>query len=108
MGSGLGERLRGLFKTEPRVKVHLLIKGHIGHGFFSVDKTLKLPVGMTLNDLIAWAPERGIPLDEALDKSPHLKHTLMWNGERCPVAEHGERVIQDGDSIYLLAPLVGG
>jgi len=32
----------------------------------------------------------------------------MLNGERCPLAEHGERVLVDGDEIYLLAPIAGG
>ena len=30
---------------------------------------------------------RGIPLREALDKSPHLADTMMLNGERCPFDE---------------------
>jgi molybdopterin converting factor small subunit len=33
---------------------------------------------------------------------------MMLNGERCPLAENLERVLQDGDEIYLLAPLAGG
>jgi molybdopterin converting factor small subunit len=32
----------------------------------------------------------------------------MLNGERCPVAENQERVLADGDEVYLLAPLAGG
>ena len=44
----------------------------------------------------------------ALDNSPHLTETLMLNGERTPFAENAERVLADGDEIYLLAPLAGG
>jgi molybdopterin converting factor small subunit len=33
---------------------------------------------------------------------------MMLNGERCPLAEHKDRVLADGDEIYLLAPLAGG
>jgi sulfur carrier protein ThiS len=32
----------------------------------------------------------------------------MWNGDRCPVDEHAARPLQDGDSLYLLAPIAGG
>jgi molybdopterin converting factor small subunit len=49
-----------------------------------------------------------VPLSDALHNSPHLAETLMLNGERCPLAEHGDRELADGDKIYLLAPLAGG
>jgi molybdopterin converting factor small subunit len=32
----------------------------------------------------------------------------MINGERCPVADHLDRALEDDDQIYLLAPLAGG
>ena len=47
-------------------------------------------------------------LRAAIDDSPHLRHTLMLNGERCPVDENLDRVLADGDEVYLLAPLAGG
>lgn len=110
--SGWGiQRLRGLLKRTgdgPTLKVHLMIKGRIGPGWYDVDKTLKLPVGYTLGALVEEAPQLGVPLVEALRDSPHLSETLMWNGERCPVAEHAEREFADGDTLYLLAPIAGG
>ena len=64
--------------------------------------------GATLATLLDEAERRGIPLREALADSPHLRHTLMLNGERCPVDENLDRALADGDEVYLLAPLAGG
>jgi molybdopterin converting factor small subunit len=90
------------------VKVHVLIRGRIGEAWLDVDKRLKVPDGTTLAQLVELAEAAKIPLREALENSPHLAHTLMWNGERCPIDEHGERELHDGDEVYLLAPLAGG
>lgn len=99
----------GLFGAKAKkVKVRVLIKGRIGAGWYDVDRTLKVAAGTTLAELIAYGETRGAPLVTALSDSPHLTHTLMWNGERCPVDEHRERPVEDGDEIYLLAPLAGG
>jgi molybdopterin converting factor small subunit len=106
--------MRELFKKifggerRPVVRVHVLLKGRIGDGWQDVDRTLELPVGATLGALIEHAERERIPLRDAIDKSPHLRHTLMLNGERCPVAENLERELKDGDQVYLLAPLAGG
>lgn len=97
-----------LLGRKPGIKVHLLIKGRIGEGWQDVDRKLKLPEGATLGDLIEEAERVGIPLLEALDQSPHLRDTLMHNGERCPVEENRDRVLNDGDQVYLLAPFAGG
>jgi sulfur carrier protein ThiS len=102
---------RLLGRGEPRVPgvhVHVLIKGRIGEGWHDVDRTLVVPAGTTLADLMMIAQRDGVPLRDAIENSPHLRHTLMWNGERCPVDEHAARQIEDGDSIYLLAPVAGG
>jgi molybdopterin converting factor small subunit len=32
----------------------------------------------------------------------------MLNGERCPFEANKDRVLAEGDEIYLLAPLAGG
>jgi molybdopterin converting factor small subunit len=69
---------------------------------------MRLPAGTTLGKLVEVADGANVPLREALEKSPHLVETLMLNGERCPFAENSERVLQDGDEIYLLAPIAGG
>ena len=92
----------------PKIKVTVLIKGRIGEGWQDVDRTLKLPEGATLGDLIRAAERKGIPLRHAIDNSPHLRHTLMLNGERCPVEENLGRALSDGDQVYLLAPMAGG
>ena len=107
---GLRETLARWFgRTESTdVRVHVLIKGRIGEGWHDIDRNFDLPQGSTLADLIAHAEKRGVPLRDAIDKSPHLRHTLMWNGERCDVAEHATRELHDGDQVYLLAPLAGG
>ena len=44
----------------------------------------------------------------AIAESPHLAHTLMWNGERCAVEANHERRVEADDEIYLLGPLAGG
>jgi molybdopterin converting factor small subunit len=90
------------------VKVHVLIRGRIGDAWLDVDKRLKVPDGTTLAQLVEVAEAAKVPLREALENSPHLAHTLMLNGERCPMDEHGGRELCDGDEIYLLAPLAGG
>ncbi len=92
----------------PKIGVQVLIKGRVGEGWVDVDRHLRLPEGATLGELIALATARGIPLEQALASSPHLEHTLMLNGERCPVAENWDRVLEDGDRVYLLSPLAGG
>jgi molybdopterin converting factor small subunit len=90
------------------VKVHVLIRGRIGEGWVDVDENLTVPAGTTLGGLLAIATAKRIPLEEALASSPHLAHTLMLNGERTPVDENADRVLADGDQVYLLAPLAGG
>lgn len=105
--------MRELFKkmfgsNVPAVRVHVLIKGRIGDGWQDIDRTLALPVGATLATLLEHAERQRIPLRDAIDKSPHLRHTLMLNGERCPLAENMARELKDGDQVYLLAPLAGG
>ena len=91
-----------------RITVHLLIRGRIGEGWVDVDEDLDVPRGTTLRGLVAIADAKRIPLGDALAHSPHLAETLMWNGERAPIAEHGNRVLEHGDELYLLAPLAGG
>ncbi len=90
------------------LRVHVIIKGRIGEGWFDVDEQLYVPEGTTLAGLIEHAGERGVDMASAIADSPHLAHTLMWNGERCPVDEHADRAVADGDTVYLLAPLAGG
>ncbi len=101
--------LQGLFGPRaPRLRVRVMIKGRIGDGWHDVDEVLALPVGATLATLFEQATRAGIPLRDAVDHSPHLRHTLMLNGERCPVDENLARPMRDGDEVYLLAPLAGG
>ena len=100
---GIFDRLRG-----ETIRVHILIRGRIGDDWKDVDQHLRLPVGTTLGKLVEATDAAGIPLREALDHSPHLTETLMLNGERCPFVENADRVLADGDEIYLLAPLAGG
>lgn len=100
---GIFDRLRG-----DSIRVHILIKGRIGDDWKDIDEHLRLPRGTTLAKLVEVATGAGIPLREALDKSPHLTDTMMINGERCPFAENTTRELADGDEIYLLAPLAGG
>jgi molybdopterin converting factor small subunit len=100
---GIFDRLRG-----ESVRVHILIRGRIGDDWKDVDEHLRVPAGTTLGRLVEVTDAANIPLREALDHSPHLVDTMMLNGERCPFVENAERVLQDGDEIYLLAPLAGG
>lgn len=100
---GVFDRLRG-----NHIRIHILIRGRIGDAWRDVDEHLRIPAGTTLGKLIEVAEAAGIPLREALDRSPHLTDTMMLNGERCPIAENNGRVLADGDELYLLAPLAGG
>ena len=100
---GIFDRIRG-----DQIRVHILIRGRIGDDWKDIDEYLRVPQGTTLGRLVEVADNAGVPLREALDNSPHLVDTLMLNGERCPFTENAERVLADGDEIYLLAPLAGG
>jgi len=100
---GIFDRIRG-----DQIRIHILIRGRIGDDWKDIDEYLRVPEGITLGRLVEVAENAGVPLREALDKSPHLVDTLMLNGERCPFTENAERVLADGDEIYLLAPLAGG
>jgi molybdopterin converting factor small subunit len=100
---GIFDRLRG-----DQIRIHILIRGRIGNDWKEVDQYLRVPKGTTLGKLVEVADSAGIPLSQALAQSPHLVDTLMLNGERCPIADNGDRVLADGDEIYLLAPLAGG
>jgi molybdopterin converting factor small subunit len=90
------------------VRVRIVVKGRIGEGWFDIDRKLSLPLGSTLAALIEEADRAGLRLSQAIEASPHLRHTLMWNGERTPVAEHLDRELRDGDELYLLGPVAGG
>ncbi len=100
---GIFDRLRG-----DSHRIHILIRGRIGDAWQDIDTHLRVPAGTTLGKLIEVAESAGIPLREALEHSPHLTDTMMLNGERCPIGENAERVLADGDELYLLAPLAGG
>lgn len=97
---GIFDRLRG-----DSVRIHILIRARIGDDWKEIDEHVRVPAGTTLGRLVEATDAAGIPLREALDKSPHLVDTLMYNGERCPFVDNAERVLADGDEIYLLAPL---
>jgi molybdopterin converting factor small subunit len=100
---GIFDKLRG-----ESIKVHVLLRGRIGDDWKNIDEYVRIPAGTTLGRFIEVADEAGIPLTEAIASSPHLHDTMMINGERCPLADHKDRVLADGDEIYLLAPLAGG
>jgi molybdopterin converting factor small subunit len=102
--------LRRLVRREPAgaIRIRLVMKGRIGEGWYDVDEQIGLPDGATLATLLDVAQGRGIALRAAIESSPHLRHTLMWNGDRCPVEENLDRPMVDRDEIYLLAPLAGG
>ena len=100
---GIFDRLRG-----GTVRIHILIKGRIGDDWKDIDAHVRVPLGTTLGKLLEIADSAKIPLREALEHSPHLTDTMMLNGERCPFSDNTERVLAEGDEIYLLAPLAGG
>ena len=92
----------------PDALADVLIRGRIGEGWYDIDRKLKLPRGATLGEMLEVGEKKGIPFRDVLENSPHLRDTLMLNGERCPVSENGDREMSDGDELYLLAPLAGG
>lgn len=97
---GIFDKLRGA-----QIKIRIMIRGRIGDDWKDIDTYVRLPVGTTLGRLVEISR---LPIREALDHSPHLRDTLMLNGERCPFAENRDRRLQDGDELYFLAPLAGG
>lgn len=109
-GVSLVERARRWLASRggPRIRVHVLVRGNIGGRWYEVDRVVRVPEGTTLAELVAASRELGVPLDEAIAASPHLRDTIMLNGERCPVDAEGGRRLADGDELYLLSPLVGG
>ncbi len=100
---GIFDKLRG-----DSVRIHVLIRGRIGDTWRDIDEHVRIPAGTTLGRLVEVADGAKIPLRDALDHSPHLVDTMMLNGERCPFTENSERVLVDGDELYLLAPIAGG
>ncbi|HEX3483084.1 MAG TPA: MoaD/ThiS family protein [Kofleriaceae bacterium] len=100
---GIFDRLRG-----GNVRIHILIKGRIGDDWKDIDEHVRVPAGTTLGKLLDITDAARLPLREALARSPHLTDTMMLNGERCPLHANMDRVLADGDEIYLLAPLAGG
>jgi len=100
---GIFDRLRG-----GHIRIHVLIRGRIGDAWHDIDEHLRVPAGTTLGRLVEVADAAGVPLRDALANSPHLVDTMMLNGERCPLDENRDRVLAEGDEIYLLAPLAGG
>jgi hypothetical protein len=88
--------------------VRIVLRGRIGSGWHDVDRRVSVSPGATLGDLLEAAEREGIPLRAAIAESPHLAHTLMWNSERCALEANLERLVEDGDEIYLLGPLAGG
>jgi molybdopterin converting factor small subunit len=100
---GIFDRLRG-----ESLRIHIIIRGRIGDEWRDIDTHLRVPEGTTLDKLIEVAEGAGVPLREALARSPHLTDTMMLNGERCPLEQNRDRPLADGDELYLLAPLAGG
>lgn len=100
---GIFDRLRG-----GTIRIHILIKGRIGDEWKDIDQYVRVPTGTTLDKLLDITDAARLPLREALAHSPHLTDTMMLNGERCPLHANADRVLADGDEIYLLAPLAGG
>jgi molybdopterin converting factor small subunit len=100
----------GLFSRKARggIRIKVLIRGRIGEGWYDLDETVAVAPGTTLGQLLARDDTLGAALRDAVEHSPHLAHTLMLNGDRCAVDEHADRVLADGDELYLLAPLAGG
>ncbi|HZR84464.1 MAG TPA: MoaD/ThiS family protein [Candidatus Binatia bacterium] len=107
---GVLATLRRLVGGEPSgaIRVRVLLKGRTEAGWVDVDQQVALSAGATLGALIEEAERRGIRLRAAIENSPHLRHTLMLNGERCPVDDNLDRPLSDGDEVYLLAPFAGG
>ena len=104
----LREKLRGLLPAAGAIRVHVLVRGRIGAGWEDVDRIFSLRPGSTLAALLEEASRQGVPLRQMVERSPHLRHTLMLNGERCPLDESLGRPLADGDELYLLAPIAGG
>jgi molybdopterin converting factor small subunit len=100
---GIFDRHRG-----GTIRIHVLIKGRIGDGWVDVDEHIRVPTGTTLASLIDAADASKVPLRRAIENSPHLRDTLMLNGERCAFEENKDRVLVEGDEIYLLSPIAGG
>jgi len=102
----IARRLRG--EDPGAIRVRIILRGRIGSGWYDVDRRVAVPAGSTLGDLLDAAEREGIPMRAAIAESPHLAHTLMWNGERCAVDANRERRVEADDEIYLLGPLAGG
>ena len=96
---GIFDKLRG-----DSIRVQVVIHGQVSGVAHAIDDHLRLPVGTTLARLAEVARFDTITLAELVAHNPTLADTLLLNGEACAVATHGERVLQDGDELRLLAP----
>jgi len=95
-------------RSRRKIRVRVLIRGRIGEGWLDIDRSFRLRPGTTLGELLPAAERAGVPLADSIRNSPHLRDTLMINGERCPLESNRDRPLDDGDEIYLLAPVAGG
>ena len=91
-----------------KIRVRVFVSGRIGAGWRSVDREFTLRAGATLGALLDEAERAGIYLREVIAESPHLRHTMMLNDERCPLDENEGRALADGDELRLFAPMAGG
>jgi len=105
----LARRLRRLLGGGgPAIRVHVLVRGRFGAGWQDIDRTFALAPGSTLADLLDEAGRQGVALRDLLERSPHLRHGVLLDGERLPLPEGLSRPLSDGAELYLLAPIAGG
>jgi hypothetical protein len=97
----LGERA-------PLIRVHVLVRGRIGSGWYDIDRGFDLPAGTALAELVARGSRPGLLLEVALRDSPHVRDTLMVNGERCPLAGTRRRHPRRRRPALPPLPLAGG
>ncbi len=102
-------RLLGARDGGDTIRVHVLLKGRTGTGWYDVDEQVPLPAGATLGTLLATA---GAPRHQAArgarDQPAPRPHADAQRRALPGGREPATRPMADGDEVYLLAPLAGG
>lgn len=89
------------------MRVRLSVRGFFGQRFLERELSLELKTGASLADLLAEAARR--TRDRVFSELPLLSGpSLLRNGERVPLPEGLESLLDDGDEVAILAPLAGG
>ncbi len=91
------------------MKVHFLLKGTMLGTFLDHEFDLDLPEGSTLRDELKRAGRaRQVDFDRVMREHEVIRESILVSGDRLVCPQGLDRVLQEGDQVYMLSPLAGG